>query len=171
MLFRFEKCTLHHLETLLQIARQTFIEAFASDNNPLDFEKYINTAFTKEQLIRELNNKDTSFYLTYVDEVLVAYIKINENDAQSDIKAEEALELERIYVIADYQGKKIGEWLLNTVRDIAVKQEKTYMWLGVWEENVRAIAFYEAHGFYKFDTHPYYIGTDKQTDWLMRLDV
>ena len=83
----------------------------------------------------------------------------------------DALELERIYIIKEFQGRKIGQKLLQRAMKIGFERNKAYLWLGVWEKNVDAIRFYQKHGFVKFGTHPYYIGNDKQTDWLMRYDL
>ena len=87
------------------------------------------------------------------------------------MKLEESMELERIYVLKEFQGLGHGERILNKVKRLAVEAGKSFLWLGVWEKNTRAIKFYEKHGFVKFGTHPYYIGSDKQTDWLMRFDL
>ena len=81
------------------------------------------------------------------------------------------IELERIYVKRTFQGNQVGHWMLNHIKYIATKKKKNYLWLGVWEKNVNAIRFYEKNGFIKFGEHPYYIGSDKQMDWLMKLNL
>lgn len=164
-------CTAKDLEVLVHISRTTFIDAFEALNNPDDFETYLEKAFHPDTLGRELANPHTAFYFVYDHHTLVGYCKVNEGDAQSDIREEEGLELERIYVVKAFQGKQIGYWILEQVRELAKSRRKAYLWLGVWEENRPAIAFYERHGFVKFGAHPYYIGKDKQTDWLMKLDL
>ena len=74
-------------------------------------------------------------------------------------------------MLEEFQGKKIGKQILLEALKLANQRGKEYIWLGVWQKNIDAIRFYEKHGFYTFDTHPYYIGKDKQTDWLMRYDL
>ncbi|MGB6150388.1 MAG: GNAT family N-acetyltransferase [Pricia sp.] len=165
------QCRSNDLDRLAEISRKTFVDAFETDNNPDDFKAYIDSAFKKDKLSSELENRDTAFYFVFQDSALVGYLKLNENDAQSDIKAEEDIELERIYVLQDYQGQRIGEWMLNEVKKIASAKKKRFLWLGVWENNRKAIQFYRKHGFSKFGTHPYYVGNDKQTDWLMRFEL
>jgi ribosomal protein S18 acetylase RimI-like enzyme len=81
------------------------------------------------------------------------------------------MELERIYVVPEYQGKGIGADILKQILIHAKEWNKKYLWLGVWEHNPKAISFYQRHGFQKFGEHPYFIGNDKQTDWLLRLDL
>ena len=92
-------------------------------------------------------------------------------NAQTDGKLVDSIELERIYVIASYQGKRLGEEILNQIKHIALQRKKNSLWLGVWEHNQRAIKFYQRNAFKKFGTHPYFIGNDEQTDWLMRFDL
>ena len=167
----FKKCSVNDLDQLVQISKSTFIESFEADNNPDDFKVYIDFAFNKSKLTEELENPFTTFYFVYAENNLVGYFKLNENDAQSDLKGKDSLELERIYVVPEFQGKGIGNSILQQVKELAAKTTKTFLWLGVWEHNKAAIKFYETNGFSKFGMHPYFIGKDKQMDWLMRYDL
>jgi len=171
MKLHLSKCTNSDLDRLISIARKTFIDAFAEDNNPDDFKAYMKKAFSKEQFLCEMADPQTSFYLVLSKNEVLGYFKLNENEAQSDIRDENAIELERIYVKSTFQGNQIGHWMLNHIKDIATKKNKSYLWLGVWEKNGNAIRFYEKNGFIKFGRHPYYIGRDKQMDWLMKLNL
>ena len=171
MQLRFQKCALSDKELLIEISKTTFVDAFEKDNDPEDFKAYINVAFAKENILNQLKNQDVDFYFVFKNEELVGYIKLNENDAQTDIKSEKAIELERIYVLQQFQGKQIGKLMLHKAIKIASEKHKEYIWLGVWEKNLDAIRFYEKFGISKFDTHPYYIGKDKQIDWLMRYEL
>jgi ribosomal protein S18 acetylase RimI-like enzyme len=171
MELQFKKCEKKDIEELLYISRKTFIDAFEKDNDPEDFKTYIDFAFDEMKIKSELENPNSSFYFSFLDEALVGYFKLNENDAQTDIKNKNNVELERIYVLNDFQGRKIGQKLLRHAVKLGAEKGKEYIWLGVWEKNVDAIRFYQKHGFAKFGTHPYYIGNDKQTDWLMRYDL
>lgn len=171
MKLHYHKCTPADLDQLVEISRTTFIDAFRSQNNPEDFEHYLATAFNPGQLNSELRNSNTAFYFAMAGDTLAGYFKLNAGDAQSETKDENGIELERIYVRAHYQGKQIGRQMLEKVKELARSQNKEYLWLGVWEENTRAIRFYENLGFTRFGTHPYYIGSDKQTDWLMKLEM
>lgn len=166
----FRRCTNLDLEELVNISTETFAAAFEQANDAEDFKKYMDFAFNNKKLLSELENENSRFYFVFEKEELVGYFKLNENEAQTDIKDKHSFELERIYVVGTYQGKKIGAWVLQQVLELTQKEGKHYLWLGVWEKNTAAIRFYQRHGFKKFDTHPYYIGKDKQTDWLLRLD-
>ncbi|MEX0289832.1 MAG: GNAT family N-acetyltransferase [Flavobacteriaceae bacterium] len=166
-----ERCSLDHLTDLTNFARRTFVDAFETQNNPKDFKDYINTAFTNEAFEEQLLNADSQFYFVKLKTDIVGYFKLNENEAQTELKGNESVELERIYVVKEHQGKKIGHWMIREIIEKARIAKKEFLWLGVWEHNLAAIRFYQKHGFTKFGTHPYYVGKDKQIDWLMRLDL
>ncbi len=171
MEIRLKHCKEKNLAQLVKISKETFSNAFESDNDPNDFKSYLNSAFSENTLLDQLRNKNSLFYFVYLAKTLVGYFKINEFEAQSDIKEAKGLELERIYVLEEYQGKQIGLQVLEKVTSLAKQKNKTYIWLGVWERNIRAIKWYQNNSFKKFGTHPYFIGADKQTDWLMKKEI
>ena len=164
-------CTENDLQGLVEISTKTFISAFEKQNDPDDFKAYINKSFGKEQLKKELLHPNVRFYFVYKGNTLVGYFKLNFKDAQTEPLGNKSIEIERIYVLDEFQGQQIGKQMLLKIIEIAKQEQSTFLWLGVWEKNTSAIRFYERYGFLKFDTHPYYIGNDKQTDWLMRLDL
>ncbi len=167
----FRKCTRDDLTYLVQISKSTFCEAFEADNDPEDFNAYMDSAFSTTQLQKELSQEHTTFYFVIGKGQVLGYFKLNEFDAQSEFHEVIGIELERVYITSGYQGKGIGRQVLNQIFEIAKTRKKHYVWLGVWQRNPRAIKFYEAYGFQKIGTHPYFIGNDKQTDWLMRKEV
>ena len=171
MVLEFKNCIQTDLKTLAQLSRNTFIDAFAKQNNSIDFEEYINKAFSLSNLEKELSTIDSQFFFMYIKKQLVGYFKLNENNAQNELKEKAGIELERIYIKKSFQGKKLGTQTIAQIIKIAYKKEKQYIWLGVWERNLDAIRFYQRHDFVKFDTHPYYIGNDRQIDWLMRKEL
>ena len=171
MALHFRECDGTDLDTLVNISKRTFSDAFEKDNDPEDFQAYIHKAFHSKKLEAELANKDSLFHFVYDDETLVGYFKLNIETAQTDIKDPDSVEIERIYVLKEHQGKTIGSWMLKKIIARAQTLCKNYIWLGVWEHNPKAIQFYQRHGFAKFGEHPYYIGSDRQTDWLLRLNM
>ena len=166
-----EKCRIDQLDDLIKISRATFSEAFAHLNDPADFESYLNEAFSRQTIEKELRNSNSFFYFAFNKTETVGYFKLNRADAQTDLQDKDSLEIERIYVVKKYQGRRIGGWMVGEIIKMALKERFKYLWLGVWEVNKDAIRFYQSNGFKKFGEHPYYIGNDKQTDWLMRLDI
>ncbi|SDH21210.1 Ribosomal protein S18 acetylase RimI [Flavobacterium omnivorum] len=164
-----QKATLNDLEILQKISIQTFTETFAAINTPDNIANYINDSFNTKQLTTELSNRNSMFYLAYSNAVAVGYLKINFGDAQTETHDQNALEVHRIYVLQTFHGKNIGQLLLNEAKKLAENNGIASIWLGVWEENYRALQFYAKNGFVVFDQHVFTLGDDKQTDLLMQL--
>jgi ribosomal protein S18 acetylase RimI-like enzyme len=113
----------------------------------------------------------SNFYFLYADGELSGYIKLNEHKAQTDIYDPQSLEIERIYVQQESQGIGLGSALLRKAINIAETREKSYIWLGVWERNHKAIQFYKKNGFYEIGKHSFFMGEEEQTDYIMRKDL
>ena len=156
------------LEILQRIGRDTFFETFAAVNTAEDMQLYLDATFSFEKIHAELTNPHSLFYLAWNGDEPVGYLKLNFPQAQSDLKDESSLEIERIYVKAACHGKNVGQLLYEKAQEVAIAAGKSYIWLGVWEHNHRAIAFYTKWGFEKFGDHPFVLGADVQTDWWMR---
>lgn len=156
------------VDQLLNLSRKTFYDAFQHLNNPDDFEAYTSKAFTCEQLLSEIENPDSEFYFAILDNQPVGYMKLNYRNAQAEFQEPDGVEISRIYVHADQQGKKIGNQLLNSAISRAAELKLSYIWLGVWEHNLNAQRFYERNGFVKFSSHIFVVGKDVQTDFLMK---
>lgn len=156
---------------LQRIGKQTFTETFESVNSEENMREYLSVGFAKEKLLIELNNQNSEFYFAEVNGKIIGYLKINMGSTQTEIKDEQALEIERIYVLKEYQGKQIGQMLYNKAIELARAMQLKYVWLGVWEENLRAIRFYEKNGFKTFDKHLFRLGSDEQTDIMMKLEL
>lgn len=167
----FRKCVPEDIETLRDFSSRTYFETFAHMNTFEDMEAYLNKAFETEKLRAELWDTNSSFYFLYSDGKLAGYLKLNEAPAQTDIHDEQSLEIERIYVSKEFQGKGLGGYLMDKAINIAVQRKKAYAWLGVWEENEKALGFYQKNGFYKTGTHSFFMGDDEQTDYIMRKDL
>ena len=157
------------LPQLQKIGISTFSETFAEHNTKEDLEKYLKESFAADKLIAELENPNAAFYFAELDDTIIGYLKINFGDAQTELKDNKSVEIERIYVLQAYHGKKIGQLLYNKAIEIAKEHKAKYVWLGVWEENHRALQFYKKNGFVPFDTHIFKLGNDEQTDIMMKL--
>ncbi|MET0243383.1 MAG: GNAT family N-acetyltransferase [Flavitalea sp.] len=159
------------LKKLQEISTFTFKNTFADVNTPQNMEDYISKHLTEEKLSAELDNPDSEFYFALDDEKIIGYLKLNYAMAQTEKNDPEALEVERIYVIPEYQGKKIGQLLFDKALERAREKKPSYLWLGVWEENHRAISFYKKQGFEQFDKHLFTLGNDVQTDLMLKLEL
>ena len=98
-------------------------------------------------------------------------MKLNFGDSQTELKDNKALEIERIYVSKEFHGKSIGQLLYDKVIEVAKQKNADYVWLGVWEDNPRAISFYKKNGFVEFDKHIFKLGNDEQIDIMMKLNL
>ncbi len=160
-----------HIAALQQIGRQTFSETFAESNSAENMAKYLEEAYAYEKLIEELNNPYSFFYFAMLDEKVIGYLKLNMGGSQTELKDNDALEIERIYVLKEFHGKKVGQLLFDKAIEIAKAQQLAYVWLGVWEENKRALQFYTKNGFVEFDQHVFVLGNEAQTDIMMKLEL
>lgn len=165
------KITLNDIDQLQKIGRQTFSETFSGDNSEEDMTKYLDENFSSEKLTAELNNPDSEFYFAILDNVVIGYLKLNSGTSQTELKDNKALEIERIYVPKEYHGQKVGQILYEKAIQVAKQKEVRYVWLGVWEENFRALNFYKKNGFVEFDKHIFRLGNDEQTDIMMKLEL
>ena len=165
------KIGIEQIELLQQIGRQTFEETFAESNSAENMAKYIEEAYSYEKLSAELNNPNSFFYFAMLDEKVIGYLKLNMGGSQTELKDNDALEIERIYVLKSFQGKKVGKMLFDKSIQIGKEQNAAFVWLGVWEENKKAIEFYTKNGFVEFDQHIFVLGDEAQTDIMMKLKL
>lgn len=159
------------LVALRDIAIQTFREAFELENVKKAFEQYLSHKFSNEHLLKELNNKSSTFYFLQNGEEIIGYLKVNVEDAQTEDKLQNALEVERIYLLTKYRGKGVGNILMDKAVAIAKEMGKDIVWLGVWEDNPSSIKFYQKFGFKIFDKHTFMMGDEEQLDFLMKLEL
>lgn len=158
-------------ELIADLSRQTFYETFAASNTKEDMEKFMNETFSKAALMKEVENEGNIFMLAYDGEQAVGYVKMREGELRPEFNGRPSIEIARIYAVQSSLGKGVGKLLMQQCIDIALQNKKEVIWLGVWEKNDRAIAFYEKFGFEKFATHDFVLGNDVQTDWLMKKDI
>lgn len=166
-----KKVTVADIQQLQLIGKVTFTETFAEHNTAEDMQKYLEERFSTEQLISEVNNANSEFYFALINDDVVGYLKLNFGAAQTELKIKNSTEIERIYVLNKFHGKKVGQILFDTAYNIAKKNKSDCIWLGVWENNPKAIHFYEKNGFTEFDKHIFKLGNDEQTDIMMRLEL
>lgn len=159
------------LQKLQHIGKQTFFETFSSSNTEENMKNYLEEGFSVDKLSNELANPNSQFYFAIQGENVIGYLKLNYGASQTELKDEAALEIERIYVLKDFHGKSVGQLLYNKAMEVAKRKKVDYVWLGVWEENPRAISFYKKNGFVEFDRHIFKLGDDEQTDIMMKLEL
>lgn len=167
MAITIKKCTLDDVNKLQEISYVTFNETFKEQNSPENMHAYLEKAFNLRKLESELAHPFSQFLFAYVGEEVAGYLKVNTHEAQSEDMGEQSLEIERIYIKSEFQNHGLGKNLLNKAIEIAAEQEKKKIWLGVWEKNENAIAFYKKMGFVQTGSHSFYMGDEEQTDFIM----
>jgi len=169
----------YDLPVLRDLAERTFRDAWQHMNEPEPFEAYCREYFTMKKLAAEYDEQDSEFYFAELDSRPVAYLKLNLNrqpnpanvSPSADFWPGLPLQLERIYVLQDIQGQRIGERLLDFTESRARDKGAAWVWLSAWQKSPRTIRFYEKNGFDIFGVETFWVGDDPQPDWLMRKQV
>ena len=160
------------VKLLRKLSVQTFLETFGAQNTEADMQEYLNNQMSTSQLKKELEHAHSNFYFAYYKDRLAGYLKLNFESAQREtVGTGTAFEVERIYLLNDFQRQGLGKVLFE--KAVALGKEKGYrkLWLGVWEHNTPALAFYKKLGLTVFDKHTFVLGSDSQTDLMLELDL
>ena len=156
---------------IADISHQTFYDTFAANNTKENIDKFLNDQFTKGKLMLEVGAPENIFLLAYFNNEVAGYVKLRDGKKPDELRIENALEIARIYSLADKIGKGVGKALMQASIDMAKEKNKHLIWLGVWEKNRRAIDFYIKWGFEKFGEQEFLLGNDVQNDWLMKKNL
>ncbi|KIC95933.1 GNAT family N-acetyltransferase [Flavihumibacter solisilvae] len=165
------RVTVQDVDLLQHVSRQTFYETFSAQNTEENMKKFLEEWYATGKLTAELNDPDSEFYFAMLGDQVIGYLKLNFGQSQTELKDSRALEIERIYVLNEFQGQKVGQLFYEYALQVARDKDVDYVWLGVWEENQRAIGFYKKNGFVEFDKHIFRLGDDDQTDIMMKLQL
>jgi ribosomal protein S18 acetylase RimI-like enzyme len=149
---------------LAELAARTFRETFAADTRPDDMELHVAETYGVSQQEQELLDPDITTLLADVDGELAGYAQLRSGTTPSCVTDDAPLELWRFYVAQPWQGRGAAQALMQRVEEEASRRGARTLWLGVWENNERAKAFYRKNGFSDAGSHVYMVGTDAQTD-------
>jgi ribosomal protein S18 acetylase RimI-like enzyme len=152
---------------LSELGARTFSEAFAADNTAEDLAAYVATSFSVERLKAELKDAASTFLIAEVDGRAAGYAKLYDSEPEKCVEGANPVELVRLYVSREWLGRGIGEQLMRTCLDEARQAGHETIWLGVWERNARAQAFYRKWNFRTVGEHMFQLGSDLQRDLLM----
>ncbi len=161
------------VEMLRELSYKTFWDAFHEhpENAPEDMADYMEKAFSLKKIRAELNEKNSVFLIAEIENEPAGYAKITFGAIEDKITAEKPVELNRLYSHQKFLGKGVGARLMDECFQIAKENGCDVMWLGVWEFNPRAQAFYREYGFYEVGKHVFQLGSDAQTDLLMQKEL
>jgi ribosomal protein S18 acetylase RimI-like enzyme len=161
------KVTIADTAALAALSKKTFYDTFTGTCTDADMQQFLADYFNETQVAKELSNQNDYYFFAEINGVPVGYLRFMEDYSSfSFMKQWKALELKRIYVLKEFQGKGIAQQLMNVVFDFCKKENYQVLWLGVWEHNIRAQKFYEKNGFVNSGhTHDFPIGNTPQTDY------
>ena len=168
---KFQPIIERDVDKLQSIALSTFTHAYRHLNTVANFNWYINRAFNKKQLLSEIQNEESFFFFATLNSNIIGYLKLNIGSSQTEPLGSECMELERIYLIDKYQRKGIGKNIIEFAMNQTKEHSKSVLWLGVWDKNPGAIAFYEKVGFTRSGSHIFKFGSEDQIDIIMQKTV
>ena len=149
------------------LARRTFYDTFAATNDAADMALHLAKSYGVDQQTRELNDRDITTLLVEEDGQAIAYAMVRGDHIPECVTGPNPVELWRFYVDAGWHGRGIAQTLMDRVKAAARDRGAQTLWLGVWERNPRARAFYAKCGFTDAGEHIFLFGTDPQTDLIM----
>jgi ribosomal protein S18 acetylase RimI-like enzyme len=157
---------------LARFAEHMFRATFAAENTARDMDEYCAGAFSLEQQTRELGDpRITTIVAEDEQGALVGYAQLRDGPVPSALSDAATIELSRLYVERSRHGGGVAQSLMRQAFAAARARSATRMWLGVWERNRRALAFYRKMGFEDIGAHEFMLGRDRQIDRVMARDV
>lgn len=159
------------IEIIRTLGIETFEETFAPHNTREDMDHYLQEAFSYNRIKEEISEPETQYWLAYYNHEPAAYSRWCFGRQEPDMDAVNPMEFHRLYVRAKYKGKGIGQLIMEAAITAAQKNKCDRIWLGVWEHNTAAIAFYKKFGFEYFGEHEFMLGKDRQIDWVMKKEL
>jgi ribosomal protein S18 acetylase RimI-like enzyme len=156
---------------LAALGRKAFFEAFGAHNDPADMQAYLDLAFNPDSIQQQLLNPEISYIVACIQNEPVGYAKLKRNSVVPELIGTRAIQLERIYTLQDFIGKKVGKSLMEECIHQSMQENFEKMWLSVWQENEIAIKFYKKWGFEVIGFKQFIIGTEVNDDFVMALDL
>jgi diamine N-acetyltransferase len=152
---------------LAEFGARTFREAFAKDNTPEDMQQHLASAWRPDLQRAEILDPSLDTLLAWSEGALAGFAQVRDRHAPACVRTLRPVELKRFYVDTPWQGRGLARSLMAAVEASARARGARELWLGVWERNPRAQAFYRKCGFEKVGTQVFVVGTDPQTDDVM----
>jgi len=169
--FHFRPGTPADATLLSELGWRTFDQTFAAYNKPEDMEAFHATMYTPALQAAELADPSTEFIIVEASGEAVAYLKLKSGAAPAAIKANNPLQVDRLYILQEWTGKGLGDQLMKLSLEKAKENGHDVVWLTVWEHNERAMRFYHKYGFREVGELQFILGQDVQRDLYMQREV
>jgi len=155
-------------QLLRDISEQTFREAYGDKTDPQEMDEYVAFAFTLKAIEREFANAQSKFFLLRYAGEWTGYALVRWDERHEALEVERAIMLHRIYLLRQFWGLKLGSVLLEYIIEFARSEGYQWLWLAVWDQNQRGLAFYRKWGFEHFGYHRFYFGGQWYDDLALR---
>ena len=165
--FIIRMATAHDAEMLRDLGSRIFVDTFAEANTQENMESYLATAFSLPQVRREIDDASSKVLISEIKGGPIGYARLHAGPSPAEIVAQRPLELARLYIDHTQHGTGVAAMMMQRCVDVAREGDHDVLWLGVWEHNPRAQAFYRKWQFEKVGAQSFWLGDDEQTDWLM----
>ena len=152
---------------LADFARRTFVETFGPDNTAEDMALHVAKSFGADIQLSEIRDPAMITLVAELGPTMAGFAQVLSGPSPSCVTGEAPVELRRFYVDRPFHGRGIAQALMRAVDEVARTLPGRTLWLGVWERNPRAIAFYAKCGFVDVGAHAFVFGTEEQTDRVM----
>jgi ribosomal protein S18 acetylase RimI-like enzyme len=171
--FRLRRAVAADAAALAEFAQRSFVETFGAANRPEDMAAYLPTAYGEARQRAEIVHPKWTTLLAenIATGDLLGFVQLREGAAGPTVRGRDPIEIQRFYVDSAFHGRGLAKALMAAAEAAAREAGWTTLWLGVWEKNARAIAFYEKCGFLHVGEHPFLLGSDLQTDWVMEKEL
>jgi ribosomal protein S18 acetylase RimI-like enzyme len=152
---------------LSQFGARTFRDAFAAENRPENLDAYLAKAYGVPQQSAELADPSIVSLIAEANQEMVGFAQLRGGIAPTCVTGPQPIELWRFYVAREWHGQGAASTLMTAVVDEALRRGARTLWLGVWERNARAQAFYRKCGYVVVGRQPFMLGSERQTDLVM----
>lgn len=168
---RVRRATLADAPALTAFGRRVFEQTFAAENDPNDLRAYLDGAYVEPRQEQELADPGVDTLLIESGEAIIAFAQLRDVPAGTGVTGPHPIELWRFYVDFEWHGRGIAPALMAAAEDAARARGGSTLWLGVWERNVRAQAFYRKQGFTVVGSQIFALGADPQRDLVMAKEL
>jgi ribosomal protein S18 acetylase RimI-like enzyme len=156
---------------IAELAGNTFVETYGELGLKENMGRYVQDHFAPEQIGAEIASPGHWFYIAFLGHLPVGFVKSKVIREPKGIKGKKCLEIERVYVLKEFQGSSVGKELVKRVMLFARQEKYQVIWLQVWQKNEKAVQFYRKMGFVAYETDIFYFYDEIHHDFLLRFDL
>jgi len=165
------KATTTDAELIVSLARRTFIDTYSELGIRNNMGRYMEEYFNVEKVSEELAREDLHFYIARLQDQPVGFTKLRNDRMPRGIADKRCLEIERIYILKEFQGNSGGKELMNVIKKMARESRYQVIWLQIWQKNEKAVQFYRKSGFVVYETTVFNFYDELHDDFLLRYDL